>query len=149
MAWSTTGDLLPMDSARLLHVERPAERTLIIRGRREIYPREWRSFVQDPKVGKGRTAFPWRNGVKRSPPSSAAPGATIEKEELIDYMRARFAPNKTPKHWCVVEAFRLDGIGQKIQKSSCAKPGPKVRWAAILVCTAKTLNGGVRGGCSP
>jgi fatty-acyl-CoA synthase len=44
-----------------------------------------------------------------------APGATIDKEELIAYMRTSLAPHKTPRHWFSVAAFPLTGSG-KIQK---------------------------------
>ena len=44
-----------------------------------------------------------------------APGASVEKEELIDYMRASLAPHKPPRHWFVIEAFPMTGSG-KIQK---------------------------------
>ena len=59
-----------------------------------------------------------------------APGATIEKEELIDYMRASLAPHKTPKHWFVVDAFPLTGSG-KIQKFKLREAWTKGEMAAI------------------
>ena len=44
-----------------------------------------------------------------------APGATLDKAELIDYMRQHLAPHKTPRRWFSVAEFPLTGSG-KIQK---------------------------------
>ena len=45
----------------------------------------------------------------------AAPGMTIDKAELFEYVREHLAPHKAPRHWYVVEQFPLTGSG-KIQK---------------------------------
>jgi len=44
-----------------------------------------------------------------------APGQAFDKELLVAYLRERLAPHKTPKHWFVLDAFPLTGLG-KIQK---------------------------------
>jgi fatty-acyl-CoA synthase len=44
-----------------------------------------------------------------------APGQRIDKDELVEYMRAHLAAHKTPRHWFVLDAFPLTGSG-KIQK---------------------------------
>lgn len=39
----------------------------------------------------------------------------IDKSELVDSMREQLAPNKTPRHWFVLDAFAWAGSG-KFQK---------------------------------
>ena len=115
--WLHTGDLCAMDARGYCTVEGRLK-DMIIRGGENIYPRELEELLfRHPKVGEvaviGVPHEKWGEEVAAF--IRPAPGAIIEKEELIDYMRASLAPHKTPKHWFVVEAFPLTGSG-KIQK---------------------------------
>jgi fatty-acyl-CoA synthase len=115
--WLHTGDLCAMDARGYCTVEGRLK-DMIIRGGENIYPRELEELLfRHPKVGEvavvGLPHEKW--GEEIAAFIRAAPGATIDKEELSAYMRASLAPHKTPKHWFVVEAFPLTGSG-KIQK---------------------------------
>ena len=115
--WLHTGDLCAMDARGYCTVEGRLK-DMIIRGGENIYPRELEELLfRHPKVGEvavvGLPHEKWGEEVAAF--IRAAPGATIDKEELSAYMRASLAPHKTPKHWFVVEAFPLTGSG-KIQK---------------------------------
>jgi acyl-CoA synthetase (AMP-forming)/AMP-acid ligase II len=115
--WLHTGDLCAMDSRGYCTVEGRLK-DMIIRGGENIYPRELEELLfRHPKVGEvavvGLPHEKWGEEVAAF--IRAAPGATIDKEELAEYMRASLAHHKTPKHWFVVEAFPLTGSG-KIQK---------------------------------
>jgi acyl-CoA synthetase (AMP-forming)/AMP-acid ligase II len=106
---------------------------MIIRGGENIYPRELEELLfKHPKVGEiaviGVPHEKWGEEVAAF--IRPAPGAIIEKEELIDYMRASLAPHKTPKHWFVVDAFPLTGSG-KIQKFKLREAWIKGEMAAI------------------
>ena len=98
-----------------------------------IYPRELEELLfKHPKVGEvaviGVPHEKWGEEVAAF--IRPAPGAIIEKEELIDYMRASLAPHKTPKHWFVVDAFPLTGSG-KIQKFKLREAWSKGEITAI------------------
>jgi fatty-acyl-CoA synthase len=106
---------------------------MIIRGGENIYPRELEELLfKHPKVGEvaviGVPHERWGEEVAAF--IRPAPGATIEKEELIEYMRASLAPHKTPKHWFIVDAFPLTGSG-KIQKFKLREAWTKGEMAAI------------------
>ena len=109
------GGLLRVDDARdrvqvLLAKDRVAER------RFEQPPVQALGEPERPGIGPGDGGRQHQIlGDSQHRSLRAAPGAAIDKEELIDYMRASLAPHKTPKHWFVVEAFPLTGSG-KIQK---------------------------------
>ncbi|MEC8502192.1 MAG: AMP-dependent synthetase, partial [Actinomycetota bacterium] len=49
-----------------------------------------------------------------------APGVTLQRQELFDYVRNSIAPHKTPRDWFVVNEFPLTGSG-KIQKFKLQK----------------------------
>ncbi len=115
--WLHTGDLCAMDARGYCTVEGRLK-DMIIRGGENIYPRELEELLfRHPKVGEvavvGLPHEKW--GEEIAAFIRAAPGATIDKEELSAYMRASLAHHKTPRHWFVVEAFPLTGSG-KIQK---------------------------------
>jgi fatty-acyl-CoA synthase len=115
--WLHTGDLCAMDARGYCTVEGRLK-DMIIRGGENIYPRELEELLfRHPKVGEvaviGVPNEKWGEEVAAF--IRPAPGAVIDREELIDYMRASLAPHKTPKHWFVVDAFPLTGSG-KIQK---------------------------------
>jgi fatty-acyl-CoA synthase len=130
--WLHSGDLCAMDARGYCTVEGRLK-DMIIRGGENIYPRELEELLfKHPKVGEvaviGVPHEKWGEEVAAF--IRPAPGATIEKEELIDYMRASLAPHKTPKHWFVVEAFPLTGSG-KIQKFKLREAWTKGEMTAI------------------
>jgi fatty-acyl-CoA synthase len=130
--WLHTGDLCAMDARGYCTVEGRLK-DMIIRGGENIYPRELEELLfKHPKVGEvaviGVPHERWGEEVAAF--IRPAPGATIEKEELIDYMRASLAPHKTPKHWFIVDAFPLTGSG-KIQKFKLREAWTKGEMAAI------------------
>jgi fatty-acyl-CoA synthase len=115
--WLHTGDLGAMDARGYCTVEGRLK-DMIIRGGENIYPRELEEVLfRHPAVGDvaviGLPDARWGEVVAAfiRPP----PGATVDKEELFNYLREHLAPHKTPRHWFVVEAMPLTGSG-KIQK---------------------------------
>jgi fatty-acyl-CoA synthase len=130
--WLHTGDLCAMDARGYCTVEGRLK-DMIIRGGENIYPRELEELLfRHPKVGEvaviGVPHEKWGEEVAAF--IRPAPGATIDKEELIAYMRDSLAPHKTPKHWFVVEAFPLTGSG-KIQKFKLREAWTKGEMTAI------------------
>jgi len=115
--WLHTGDLCAMDARGYCTVEGRLK-DMIIRGGENIYPRELEELLfKHPSVGEvavvGVPHERWGEEVAAF--IRPAPGAAIDKDELIAYMRGWLAPHKTPKHWVIVDAFPLTGSG-KIQK---------------------------------
>jgi fatty-acyl-CoA synthase len=115
--WLHTGDLGAMDARGYCTVEGRLK-DMIIRGGENIYPRELEELLfRHPTVGDvavvGLPDQRWGEVVAAfiRPP----PGATIDKNELHDYVREHLAAHKTPRHWFVVDAMPLTGSG-KIQK---------------------------------
>src|SRR5205814_9377492 len=106
---------------------------MIIRGGENIYPRELEELLfRHPKVGEvavvGLPDDKWGEEVAAF--VRAAPGQTINKEELFVYMREHLAPHKTPRRWFVVDAFPLTGSG-KIQKFKLREQWVKGEFAEI------------------
>ena len=115
--WLHTGDLCAMDERGYCTVEGRLK-DMIIRGGENVYPREIEELlythpgvvevavvgVPDPKWGEQVAAF-----------VRATPEAKPTGDELFDFVRARLAPHKTPRHWVFVDEFPLTGSG-KIQK---------------------------------
>jgi fatty-acyl-CoA synthase len=115
--WLHTGDLGAMDARGYCTIEGRLK-DMIIRGGENIYPRELEELLfRHPAVGDvavvGLPDPKWGEVVAAfiRPP----PGATVDKDELFDYVREHLAPHKTPRHWFVVDAMPLTGSG-KIQK---------------------------------
>jgi fatty-acyl-CoA synthase len=130
--WLHTGDLCAMDSRGYCTVEGRLK-DMIIRGGENIYPRELEELLfKHPTVGEvaviGLPHERWGEEVAAF--VRPAPGAAIDKEELIAYMRGSLAPHKTPKHWYVVDAFPLTGSG-KIQKFKLREACTKGEMTAI------------------
>src|ERR1700688_2311896 len=112
-----TGDLCAMDARGYCTVEGRLK-DMIIRGGENIYPRELEELLfRHPGVGDvavvGLPDPRWGEVVSAF--IRPAPGNSIDKNELHDYLREHLAPHKTPRHWFVVETFPLTGSG-KIQK---------------------------------
>jgi fatty-acyl-CoA synthase len=115
--WLHTGDLCAMDERGYCTVEGRLK-DMIIRGGENIYPRELEELLfRHPKIGEvavvGVPSEKWGEEVAAF--IRPAPGAAIDREELVGWMRSALAPHKTPKHWYLVESFPLTGSG-KIQK---------------------------------
>ena len=115
--WLHTGDLCAMDARGYCTVEGRLK-DMIIRGGENIYPRELEELLfRHPSVGSvavvGLPDAKWGEEVAAF--LRPAPGAVIQKAELIDYMRQHLAPHKTPRRWFSVAEFPLTGSG-KIQK---------------------------------
>ncbi len=130
--WLHTGDLCAMDARGYCTVEGRLK-DMIIRGGENIYPRELEELLfKHPKVGEvaviGIPHERWGEEVAAF--IRPAPGASIDKDELVDYMRAALAPHKTPKHWFVMDAFPLTGSG-KIQKFKLREAWSKGELTAI------------------
>jgi fatty-acyl-CoA synthase len=130
--WLHTGDLCAMDARGYCTVEGRLK-DLIIRGGENIYPREVEELLfAHPQVGDvavvGVPHERWGEEVAAF--IRPVTGAVIDKEEMTAYTRAALAPHKTPKHWCVVEAFPVTGSG-KIQKFKLREAWIKGELAAL------------------
>ena len=115
--WLHTGDLCSMDERGYCRVEGRLK-DMIIRGGENIYPRELEELLfRHPTVGDAAVVgLPdERLGEVVGAFIRPAPGQTPDRDELFAYMRQHLSPQKTPKHWFVVEAFPMTGSG-KIQK---------------------------------
>ena len=115
--WLHSGDLCAMDERGYCTVEGRLK-DMIIRGGENIYPRELEErLFRHPSVGTvavvGLPDAKWGEEVAAF--VRAAPGAVIDKAELVDYLRAHLSPQKTPRRWFLIDEFPLTGSG-KIQK---------------------------------
>ena len=115
--WLHTGDLCAMDERGYCTVEGRLK-DMIIRGGENIYPRELEELLfRHPSIGTvavvGLPDAKWGEEVAAF--VRAAPGAVIDKAELVDYLRAHLSPQKTPRRWFLIDEFPLTGSG-KIQK---------------------------------
>ena len=115
--WLHTGDLASMDERGYTKIEGRLK-DMIIRGGENIYPRELEELLfKHPSVGEAAiVGLPdERLGEIVGAFIRAAPGAKLDREELFAYLREHLSPQKTPKHWYLMEEFPLTGSG-KIQK---------------------------------
>jgi fatty-acyl-CoA synthase len=115
--WLHSGDLCAMDERGYCTVEGRLK-DMIIRGGENIYPRELEELLfRHPSVGTvavvGLPDAKWGEEVAAF--VRAAPGAVIDKAQLVDYLRAHLSPQKTPRRWFLIDEFPLTGSG-KIQK---------------------------------
>ena len=115
--WLHTGDLAAMDERGYCTIEGRLK-DMIIRGGENIYPRELEDLLYaHPSVGEvaivGLPDEKWGETVGAF--VRPAPGESIDKQVLFNYMREHLAPHKTPKQWFEVEDWPLTGSG-KIQK---------------------------------
>ncbi len=116
--WLHTGDLCAMDARGYCTVEGRLK-DMIIRGGENIYPRELEELLfRHPKIGEvavvGAAARKMGRRGRRLHPRRAG-GYDRQGRTDRPTCAPSLAPNKTPKHWFVVEAFPLTGSG-KIQK---------------------------------
>jgi len=115
--WLHTGDLCSMDSRGYCKVEGRLK-DMIIRGGENIYPRELEELLfKHPTVGNvAVVGLPDEHlGEVVGAFIRAAPGATPDRDELFACCREHLSPQKTPKHWYLVDEFPMTGSG-KIQK---------------------------------
>ncbi len=115
--WLHTGDLASMDARGHCRIEGRLK-DMIIRGGENIFPREieQRLFTH-PSVGDvavvGVPDEKWGEQVCAF--VRAAPGASLDREELDGYVREALAAYKAPRIWVFVEDFPMTPSG-KIQK---------------------------------
>jgi len=115
--WLHTGDLCSMDERGYCRVEGRLK-DMIIRGGENIYPREIEELLfKHPSVSEvAVVGLPDElMGEVVGAFIRPAPGQTVDKDILFNYLRQYLSPQKTPKHWLSVEEFPLTGPG-KIQK---------------------------------
>ncbi|MFO1197491.1 MAG: AMP-binding protein [Burkholderiaceae bacterium] len=115
--WLHTGDLCAMDARGYCTVEGRLK-DMIIRGGENIYPRELEELLfRHPAVGEiaviGLPDDKWGEVVAAF--VRPAPGAQVDRDALVEYLRAQVAPHKIPRHWFALDAFPMTGSG-KIQK---------------------------------
>ncbi|MCZ6830370.1 MAG: AMP-binding protein [Gammaproteobacteria bacterium] len=120
--WLHTGDLCSMDERGYCKVEGRLK-DMIIRGGENIYPREIEELLfRHPTVAEvAVVGLPdERLGEEVGAFIRAAVGETVDRETLFAYLREHLSPQKTPRHWFLVEEFPLTGSG-KIQKFELRK----------------------------
>ncbi len=115
--WLHTGDLAAMDDRGYCTVEGRLK-DMIIRGGENIYPKELEELLfAHEAVGEvavvGLPDDNWGETVGAF--IRPAPGTTVDKQQLFNYLRDHLAPNKTPRQWFAVDEFPFTGSG-KIQK---------------------------------
>jgi len=115
--WLHTGDLASMDSGGYCRIEGRLK-DMIIRGGENIFPREieQRLFTHEAVGDVAVVGIPdERWGEQVCAFVRAAPGATLDREELDAHVRAELAPYKAPRLWVFIEEFPLTPSG-KVQK---------------------------------
>lgn len=115
--WMHTGDLATMDGEGYVAITGRVK-DMIIRGGENIYPRELEELLfRHPTVGEvAVVGLPDdRLGEVVAAFVRPAPGQRPDRNALFAYAREHLSPQKTPKHWFLVDAFPLTGSG-KIQK---------------------------------
>jgi len=115
--WLRTGDLVTMDDDGVLRMV-GRRKEMIVSGGENLFPVEIENAltahpdvaqaavvgVPDPRWGETAVAF-----------VRLAPGATVDGEQLEEFLRLRLAAFKVPRRWVFVESFPLTASG-KIQK---------------------------------
>lgn len=115
--WLHTGDLASMDARGYCTIEGRLK-DMIIRGGENIYPRQIEELLfQHPSVGEVAVlGVPdERMGEEIAAFLRPAPGQSLDKALLFNYLREHLSPQKTPRHWFEVDEYPLTGSG-KIQK---------------------------------
>jgi fatty-acyl-CoA synthase len=115
--WLHTGDLCSMDERGYCKVEGRLK-DMIIRGGENIYPRQIEELLfKHPSVGEvAVVGLPdERMGEEIGAFLRAAPGESIDKDALFNYLREHLSPQKTPRYWFEVDEYPMTGSG-KIQK---------------------------------
>jgi len=115
--WLHTGDLCSMDERGYCRIVGRLK-DMIIRGGENIYPREIEELLfKHPTVGEVAVlGLPSeRLGEEVAAFLRAAPGQSLDREQLFAYVREHLSPQKTPRHWYEVSEYPLTGSG-KIQK---------------------------------
>ena len=116
--WLHTGDLGRMDAeGNLWLVDRKGD--LIISGGYNIYPREVEDVVAEvPGVAEvavvGVRDADWGQRVVAL--VTAAPGASVDLDAVLEHCRSRLASYKKPKEVRVVESFPLNSTGKIAKK---------------------------------
>ena len=115
--WLHTGDLGSMDARGYCRIEGRLK-DMIIRGGENIFPREieQRLFTHETVGDVAVVGIPdekWGEQVCAF--IRAAPGATLQRDELDAWVRAELAAYKAPRRWVFVEEFPMTPSG-KVQK---------------------------------
>ena len=115
--WLHTGDLASMDDRGHCRIEGRLK-DMIIRGGENIFPREIEQrLFSHPAVGDaavvGIPDDKWGEQVCAF--VRAAPGATVEKDELDAHVRAELSSYKAPRIWVFVDELPMTPSG-KVQK---------------------------------
>ena len=115
--WVHTGDLgLMRDDGYLQITGRLKD--MIIRGGENIYPREIEDVLAEhPAVAQAAVyGVPdERYGEQVAAAITTRPGARAEVAELAEFVGARLARHKVPRHWRIVDELPMNASG-KIQK---------------------------------
>jgi fatty-acyl-CoA synthase len=115
--WLHTGDLCSMDERGYSKIEGRLK-DVIIRGGENIYPRELEELLfRHPTVGEvAIVGLPDDYlGERVAAFLRAAPGKTMDRETLFEFLREHLSAQKTPANWYELDQFPLTGSG-KIQK---------------------------------
>jgi long-chain acyl-CoA synthetase len=116
--WFRTGDLATRDADGFYYI---VDRTkdLIIRGGFNVYPREIEEVLyQHPSVREAAViGVPHPTlGEEVAAAVTLRPDTTAEPEELRDYVKARIAPYKYPRHVWLVDALPLGPTGKILKR---------------------------------
>ena len=115
--WLHTGDLGAMDARGYVRVTGRVKE-MIIRGGENLFPAEIENILlEHPTVAEvavvGIPDDRWGEVVACF--VRLAPGAHLDRVELVRHCRAQLSAPKTPVHWIEIDAWPLTGSG-KIQK---------------------------------
>lgn len=130
--WLHTGDLGAMDDAGYCSIEGRLK-DMIIRGGENVYPKEIEELLYaHASVGEvavvGLPDEKWGESVAAF--IRPAPGSSVNKAELFNYLREHLAAHKTPRQWFETADFPLTGSG-KIQKFKLREQWAEGEWTEI------------------
>jgi fatty-acyl-CoA synthase len=115
--WLRTGDLGTMDARGYVRITGRVKE-MIIRGGENLFPAEIENvLLEHPAVAEAAVvgAPDERWGEIAICFLRAAPGAKLDRADLVTHLRERIAAQKTPAHWIEVAEWPMTGSG-KIQK---------------------------------
>jgi fatty-acyl-CoA synthase len=115
--WLRTGDLGTMDARGYVRITGRVKE-MIIRGGENLFPAEIENvLLEHPAVAEAAVvgAPDARWGEIAVCFLRAAPGARLDRADLVAHLRERIAAQKTPAHWIEIAEWPMTGSG-KIQK---------------------------------
>ena len=117
--WLRTGDAGYFDAEGYLYLH-DRIKDMIVSGGENIYPAEVENvlLVAPSRWWMRRSsAYPTRNGARRSRPSSSlAPGATLDEGDVISHCRANLAHYKCPTSVDVVDVLPRNPSGKILKR---------------------------------